>query len=162
MFKKLCIICRDCPHNIVQFIVWSTVFISFLFWINYYINDELLGLSRRWDIEFPRKTKIEKFYKTDFDFIGDLNRIFILDCTNCNLKGTILENYRFSIIPKEEHIEMIERCYSSIDDKTIPIPKDYKRSYMVYLREYNHRLIIIYDNDTKRYFVYEELHGWLD
>lgn len=122
-----------------------------------FLFSELRALEIRWQVDLPNETKLEQYQSSGPSFHGDGHRVMVITCRKKFAADTILDTKKYNVFQPLECLDVITNTYKSITDKRIR-RLNYKhelRSFLV--KNGLNTLLIIYDIEINKYFVFEEI-----
>lgn len=118
---------------------------------------ELWALSERWDLYIPKSTKLEEYHE-ELGFTGDGNTIFVVTCQEEDRKKFIFNYKNFNSKLSAKGKSIIQKCYEAFPDKKVSKVSNLSKSRSIIIsKNYNNYLLIVYDEITTKYFIFEDL-----
>lgn len=119
---------------------------------------ELRTLSERWNLHIPTSTKLEEYHSTDDrGFTGDGYRILVVTCNEKDINNTVFEYAKFNTKLSLWSRSLIQECYEAFPDKKASKISDFNNLKSVLYSKYDDFLLIVYDEITTKYFIFEDL-----
>ncbi|WP_151409213.1 hypothetical protein [Anaerococcus sp. Marseille-P9784] len=122
-----------------------------------FLFSELRALEIRWQVDLPKETKLEQIQSSEPSFHGDGHRAMVITCKNKFVADTILDTKKYNVFQPSECLDVITNTYKSITDKRIRKLNLKHNLKSLLIKKGLNTLLIIYDIQINKYFVFEEI-----
>lgn len=122
-----------------------------------FLFSELRALEIRWQVDLPNETKLEQYKSSGPSFHGDGHRAMVITCRKKFAADTILDTKKYNVFQPSECLDVITNTYKSITDKRIRKLNLKHNLKSLLIKKGLNTLLIIYDIQINKYFVFEEI-----
>lgn len=122
-----------------------------------FLFSELRALEIRWQVDLPKETKLEQIQSSGPSFHGDGYRAMVITCRKKFVADTILDTKKYDVFQPSVCLEVITNTYKSITDKRIRKLNLKHNLKSLLIKKGLNTLLIIYDLQINKYFVFEEM-----
>ena len=122
-----------------------------------FLFGELRALEIRWQVDLPNDTKLEQYQSSGPSFHGDGHRAMVITCRKKFDADTILDTKTYNVFQQSKCLDVIKNTYKSITDERI-IKLNLKHNLKSFvIKKGLNTLLIIYDVQINKYFIFEEI-----